>query len=507
MTRKKLQLPAGPSVLVADKALGEARLGWLVRRTPLTDCCQPGGDAGCGRCKANEILRREWPAERANPFPAAEPGAFVEAAAVADFVEHLAQAEGVTVREIAAAAGVKDTKVVAPLTRGRHAKLPPVVRGSVAEALLSLAGTGRPGNAPVDSTAAAERVAEIHALGYSFGWIAEQAGIPVNSVKNLVRRNRARTILARTAHALLSVPVPDQPAPSGLRASRRGLVGEGQAFYTVADSAVKDLVRRLEAAGWTRGGIARTAGFEKAVIGRIMNDKKVTTSSVEKLRRLDPREAPAGGDYGAQRRVRALMRIGHGREAIAAALGVHPSVVELLVGEDLRRPIDPALRSAIAELYDSTPLEPGPDQAAIDRATRAGWPSPLAWDDDRIDEPHARARTGRSYIRQDDPEVLWSQVFACAAGEIGRQHLTEAEQDAVVLMLADDGVSDARIAARLRANQTQVTQRREAAGKRRDEAIEEAIRRREPVGEIARRLNCSVRDVQRVMRGDLVLAG
>ena len=114
----------------------------------------------------------------------------------------------------------------------------------------------------------------------------------------------------------------------------------------------------------------------------------------EKRRRLDKlrggRAVPA---IGAQRRIRALMRLGWTSTDIAQAAGCHERnyVLRILNGQKgkpttwLERKTDKAIRDVYERLSMRLP-DPAPHRARTRAlAERRGYPPPLAWDD--IDNP------------------------------------------------------------------------------------------------------------------------
>lgn len=90
---------------------------------------------------------------------------------------------------------------------------------------------------------------------------------------------------------------------------------------------------------------------------------------------------------GTRRRYRALARIGHSRRAIAAAGGI--DVVTLKNGM-ARRTIPARVSLAVAAAFDALSGTPGDCKRAAANAARLRWAPPSAYDDDTIDDPHAR---------------------------------------------------------------------------------------------------------------------
>ena len=122
----------------------------------------------------------------------------------------------------------------------------------------------------------------------------------------------------------------------------------------------------------------------------------IGTSTVHQLTfaRLD-----AGGT---RLRLRALHVMGHGSARISRALGVREETIQRLVRGDART-ISPPLRDAIADLYDAwwdkrAPGRTRAERAAAARARRrasaGNWCAGAALDDDLLDVPGYRPRTG-----------------------------------------------------------------------------------------------------------------
>src|SRR6266699_5634156 len=105
---------------------------------------------------------------------------------------------------------------------------------------------------------------------------------------------------------------------------------------------------------------------------------------------------------GTRLRLRALHVMGHGSARIARALGVREETIQRLVRGDART-ISPPLRGAIADLYDAwwdkrAPVRTRAERAAAARARRraiaGNWCAGAALDDDLLDVPGYRPRTG-----------------------------------------------------------------------------------------------------------------
>jgi hypothetical protein len=130
---------------------------------------------------------------------------------------------------------------------------------------------------------------------------------------------------------------------------------------------------------------------------------------------------------GTRRRLQALARLGWGFTDVARELGVSGSAVSNWTRSPRVRRSTVALVSA---LYDRWSLTIGPNRKSAGKARIQGWPPPLAWDDDEIDDPAA------------------SPVFA-PDRHVGPGPGRDMEREERVMELTRAGVSAARIADRL----------------------------------------------------------
>jgi DNA-binding CsgD family transcriptional regulator len=103
---------------------------------------------------------------------------------------------------------------------------------------------------------------------------------------------------------------------------------------------------------------------------------------------------------GTRRRLQALAAAGHALSVLAPRLGMAlPNVCRLLRDPRVAAATARAVRSLYDELWDAAPDESTPQAArraarARRGAVRRGWPLPLAWDDDTIDDPAAGPAEG-----------------------------------------------------------------------------------------------------------------
>ena len=116
----------------------------------------------------------------------------------------------------------------------------------------------------------------------------------------------------------------------------------------------------------------------------------------------DDRNVSIAGDSGyvdgtgTRRRLQALAFMGHADQTLARELGISTARVRKLLHGAGR--IRPTTASRVARLYDQLWQLPGTSRPAALTAQARGWVSPLAWEDDEIDDPTARPRGVRHIV-------------------------------------------------------------------------------------------------------------
>ena len=203
-------------------------------------------------------------------------------------------------------------------------------------------------------------------------------------------------------------------AVSEYEARRQRLIAYGQWQPYVDAEPVRAHVRMLMSAGIGRRTIARASGvpegtLKKLLYGRPAADRapsrRVRPETGRRILRLTPSvELLAAGApvdaTGTTRRLQALIAIGWTQTALAARLGwtvgnFHRLLRQTRVSAGTAR----AARALYDELWNTPPAEhdhAGRQAAARARNTahRNGWPPPMAWDDNTIDDPDAHPDRG-----------------------------------------------------------------------------------------------------------------
>lgn len=156
----------------------------------------------------------------------------------------------------------------------------------------------------------------------------------------------------------------------------------------------------------------RTKGCQQAIALRVL---AVTVEGVLNATALNPRaHVPA---IGACRRVRALQSIGHTFDCIRAIAGCDVSQVVESSSVAL------STHQGVVRAYNALSMTPGHSQHNRTWAARRGWPPPLAWDDDDLDDPNARPALtpkGRGQLVEDIELVAASGApWDAAAARLG----------------------------------------------------------------------------------------
>lgn len=241
--------------------------------------------------------------------------------------------------------------------------------------------------------------------------------------------------------------------------------------YTPAEP-VRAHVRALQAAGVPWRQVATAAGVSQATVNRLLFAKPATgrirTEAAEQIMAVTASLETISGHVpidatGTRRRLQALAANGWSGAKIAAYLGIdRTGATRMFTAERV------AARKAlaVAELYDRLWDQAPPERDRFDRAasTQAravavarGWPPPLAWDDDTIDDPDARPHGAHRAPAVVDP-IAVEQALAGRGG-----HLNPAERREAVRIGTARGLSAEELAVLLDTSSRTVTRDRAGA--------------------------------------------
>lgn len=186
--------------------------------------------------------------------------------------------------------------------------------------------------------------------------------------------------------------------------------------------------KRHNTVGAYRQG-CRCAGSKRA---KASYDKAIRTGRA-KPRLVDP--------TGSRRRVQALAAIGWPLGMICLRMGLVSSKPPRFLYEG--KTISVRSAEAIARIYDELSMTPGPSTSTRKRALRKGWPPPLAWDDDSIDDPEAKPAGHVTTKNVDELAVLLA-----VRGQLGDRKLARVDAHEAIRRMRERGVPTAEIARR-----------------------------------------------------------
>lgn len=229
---------------------------------------------------------------------------------------------------------------------------------------------------------------------------------------------------------------------------------------------VAEHVTGLLRSGMTQQHVAEVSGYSAQVVSQIVRGKQawVRQDTAAALLGVRPRRTRTIGTglvsrVGAERRIRALLRIGWTHELMSAHCGIRTGLV-------LSQPggwVTAAKHEAVVAMYDRLAMTRGPSASTRARATAARYPSPLAWDDDTIDDPAATPRGLATGTPGPGLDVDETAVRRRADGDRS-VHLSLAERRALVTLLHGRGLNDQDAAAVSGLSDRTVLRARQALG-------------------------------------------
>jgi hypothetical protein len=155
---------------------------------------------------------------------------------------------------------------------------------------------------------------------------------------------------------------------------------------------------------------------------------------------------------GTGRRLRALAAIGWSYADVAPRLGVSGLNLHRIPAQ---KRVHRDMAAKVVALYDELSMTPGPSVRARQMAKWKGWPGPLCWDDENLDDPRALPTAGHALRRRDGVAYDDVAVELAVCGYPTR--LRPAERAEAVRRLTQAGLSAAQIAQRLDTTTRSVT--------------------------------------------------
>ncbi|WP_229686350.1 hypothetical protein [Longimycelium tulufanense] len=211
-------------------------------------------------------------------------------------------------------------------------------------------------------------------------------------------------------------------------------------------------VQALYRLGWSAIHIAKAANTTESHVIKILEGKprhtrKETARAILALPLVPgAAERQHHNPVGTVRRLHALMRVGWSAHTIAQRCG---STLATIRGAS-RGIVSYRTASLVAQVYEELSGTPGDNPNTAKTARVLGYPSPMAWDDDTIDDPKAKPRG----IANKPAPKPHSYVDGCVVSRlIMGQHQglrpSRAERDAALLALDRAGLNYAAIGGRL----------------------------------------------------------
>lgn len=159
---------------------------------------------------------------------------------------------------------------------------------------------------------------------------------------------------------------------------------------------VRDHIRALQRAGMRLDDIATAADVNRSTVSGIRyqaNRRFVCRDNALRILAVPvptptpgPRTANLVPVLGTLRRMRALARIGWTFTDIIAASGTDLHRLDQVKDQEW---VTVRFAAAIQTAYEALSMQRGPSVQTAARAAKKGWPPPLAWNDDEIDNPAA----------------------------------------------------------------------------------------------------------------------
>jgi transcriptional regulator with XRE-family HTH domain len=172
------------------------------------------------------------------------------------------------------------------------------------------------------------------------------------------------------------------------------------------------------------------------------------------IRRYINRGGQLVDPLGTRRRMQALAALGWPLAEIGNRVGMSPQQVSRMFRTGR---VHRTTEAKVRALYDELSMIPGPSKRARDVALRKGWAVPLAWDDEKIDDPNARPS------RMTANRASFDEIAVGRAMRGERIRLRPVERAEAVRRLTAQGLSATEIGDRLGIAPRSVTRMRGAA--------------------------------------------
>lgn len=156
---------------------------------------------------------------------------------------------------------------------------------------------------------------------------------------------------------------------------------------------VREHLQLLHRSGWGWQEIANAAGMTRTGTDLVRTgvSRRVQAATAERVLSIPLAGKPVANgalvsSLGSWRRATALMAVGHCRKTVAREAGISNSVMYRIFHGDLVTAETAAKLSATFQRLEHVS---GASRRSINEAAKFGWPPPLSWDEDSLDDPCA----------------------------------------------------------------------------------------------------------------------
>ncbi|QAY06619.1 hypothetical protein SEA_COOKIES_89 [Mycobacterium phage Cookies] len=184
---------------------------------------------------------------------------------------------------------------------------------------------------------------------------------------------------------------------------RRKLAYRGEPQGFVSASPAREHLSTLREAGVTLPRMAKLSGvssrsLECILYGqrasvRALTEQKILSISVSQYAGVEAAGKSQVPALGTVRRLQSLRRLGWSIKYLADRAGLTRAAVDLILRDGDKKWVHQrtaeAVKKLFAELQTTSPPESAYTRRAVATAVKRGWPLPLAWDEDEIDDPAA----------------------------------------------------------------------------------------------------------------------
>ncbi|ABD58068.1 hypothetical protein P755_gp096 [Mycobacterium phage Quink] len=184
---------------------------------------------------------------------------------------------------------------------------------------------------------------------------------------------------------------------------RRKLAYRGEPQGLVPMGRAQEHLSALRDAGVTLPRMAKLSGvsarsLELILYGeresvRALTEQKILSIGISQATELKDKGKSQVASLGTVRRLQSLRRLGYSIKDLADRVGLTRAALDAILGQPDRKWVNQSTAEAVKKVFAELQATPPPETATTRRAAEVakerGWPLPLAWDEDAIDDPSA----------------------------------------------------------------------------------------------------------------------